>query len=285
MPGSISLIQMMIGSLLTALVVSREWERGTIEALLATPVGIVEFIIGKFVPNFVLGMCAMAICVSFALFVFDIPLRGSIFSLVRLHRTSFLLVALSLGLLISTCRANAISGEPDRDDASLFCQGFTSQASCSRWPACRRRCGLLRRLCRRNTTCRDCRRFSLLATSARCSSPSSAMLTLMSVVLLRSRRQHKADGSIEQETRIDLDQLSALIIKELACRFPRSQGAHRVSSCPPIMQFFLLPMRRRSMSATSPIGVLNQDWGMASAQLVSRFERASAFSEIAVTRA
>ena len=52
-PGSIALIQMMIGSLLTALVVSREWERGTIEALLATPVGIIEFIIGKLVPNFV----------------------------------------------------------------------------------------------------------------------------------------------------------------------------------------------------------------------------------------
>ena len=54
-PGSIALIQMMIGSLLTALVVAREWERGTIEALLATPVGIVEFMIGKLVPNFILG--------------------------------------------------------------------------------------------------------------------------------------------------------------------------------------------------------------------------------------
>ena len=58
-PGSIALIQMMIGSLLTALVVAREWERGTIEALLATPVGIVEFMIGKLVPNFLLGLIAM----------------------------------------------------------------------------------------------------------------------------------------------------------------------------------------------------------------------------------
>jgi ABC-2 type transport system permease protein len=100
-PGSISLIEMMIGSLLTALVVAREWERGTIEALLATPVGIIEFIIGKLVPNFVLGMCAMGICVLAALFVFDIPLRGSIFSLVGFTAV-FLSVALSLGLLIST---------------------------------------------------------------------------------------------------------------------------------------------------------------------------------------
>jgi ABC-2 type transport system permease protein len=91
----------MIGSLLTALVVSREWERGTIEALLATPVGIIEFIIGKLVPNFLLGMCAMGVCVLAALFVFDIPLRGSLLSLIG-FTAIFLTVALSLGLLIST---------------------------------------------------------------------------------------------------------------------------------------------------------------------------------------
>jgi ABC-2 type transport system permease protein len=100
-PGSISLILMMIGSLLTALVVSREWERGTIEALLATPVGVLEFIIGKLVPNFLLGMCAMGVCVLAALLVFDIPLRGSLFSLIGFTAV-FLTVALSLGLLIST---------------------------------------------------------------------------------------------------------------------------------------------------------------------------------------
>jgi ABC-2 type transport system permease protein len=100
-PGSIALIMMMIGALLTALVVAREWERGTIEALLATPVGISEFIIGKLVPNFALGMCAMAVCVLAALFVFDIPLRGSLLSLVGLTAV-FLAVALGIGLLIST---------------------------------------------------------------------------------------------------------------------------------------------------------------------------------------
>jgi drug efflux transport system permease protein len=100
-PGSIALIQMMIGSLLTALVVSREWERGTIEALLATPVGILEFIVGKLVPNFALGMLAMAVCVAAALFLFGIPLRGSLLSL-TLMTAIFLLVALGLGLLIST---------------------------------------------------------------------------------------------------------------------------------------------------------------------------------------
>ena len=100
-PGSIALIQMMIGALLTALVVAREWERGTIEALLATPVGIGEFIIGKLVPNFALGMCAMGVCVLAALFVFHIPLRGSLSTLLAFTAV-FLSVALSIGLLIST---------------------------------------------------------------------------------------------------------------------------------------------------------------------------------------
>jgi ABC-2 type transport system permease protein len=100
-PGSIALILMMIGSLLTALVVAREWERGTIEALLATPASVPEFLIGKVVPNFILGFVAMSISVSFAFFIFHVPLRGSIFSLL-LATTAFLLVALSIGLLIST---------------------------------------------------------------------------------------------------------------------------------------------------------------------------------------
>ncbi len=100
-PGSIALILMMIGSLLTALVVSREWERGTIEALLATPASVPEFLIGKVVPNFALGCVAMAISVAFAIFVFHLPLRGSGFMLIVVT-AAFLLVALSIGLLIST---------------------------------------------------------------------------------------------------------------------------------------------------------------------------------------
>ncbi len=100
-PGSISLIMMMIGSLLTALVVSREWERGTMEALLATPVGIHEFMIGKLVPNFVLGLCAMGVCVVASRYVFHIPLRGSLLTLIGFTAV-FLAVALGIGLLIST---------------------------------------------------------------------------------------------------------------------------------------------------------------------------------------
>jgi len=100
-PGSIALIQMLIGTLLTALVVAREWERGTIESLLATPTGVAEFLISKLVPNFMLGMAAMVVSVTAAVFLFDIPLRGSLLALVALT-AAFQACALSVGLLAST---------------------------------------------------------------------------------------------------------------------------------------------------------------------------------------
>jgi ABC-2 type transport system permease protein len=81
--------------------VSREWERGTIEALLATPASVPEFLIGKVVPNFALGCVAMAVSVAFATLVFHVPLRGSALMLIAVT-AAFLLVALSIGLLIST---------------------------------------------------------------------------------------------------------------------------------------------------------------------------------------
>jgi ABC-2 type transport system permease protein len=63
-PGSISIVMTMIGTLLTALVVAREWERGTLEALMATPVSMGEFLATKIIPYFVLGLGSMTLCVS-----------------------------------------------------------------------------------------------------------------------------------------------------------------------------------------------------------------------------
>jgi ABC-2 type transport system permease protein len=100
-PGSMATIMSIIGTLLTALVIAREWERGTMEALMATPVGITELLIGKFVPYFLLGMGSMAVCVFMAVFVFGVPFRGSVL-LLGLVTAAFLFDALGLGLLIST---------------------------------------------------------------------------------------------------------------------------------------------------------------------------------------
>ena len=76
-PGSIAIILMLIGALLTALVVAREWERGTMEALLATPIGIIDLMAGKLIPYFLLGMITMALATGTALFLFGVPFRGS----------------------------------------------------------------------------------------------------------------------------------------------------------------------------------------------------------------
>ncbi len=104
-PGLIAVIMTLIGALLTALVVAREWERGTMEALMATPVAIGEILLGKVIPYFLLGMGGMALSVAMAVWQFDVPLRGSLWALF-LGASLFLLVALGMGLLISTVAKN-----------------------------------------------------------------------------------------------------------------------------------------------------------------------------------
>ncbi|HEX3655136.1 MAG TPA: ABC transporter permease [Pirellulales bacterium] len=100
-PGLIVLIMTLIGAMLTALVMAREWERGTFESLFVTPVQADEILLGKTVPYFVLGMIGLALCVLAAKFLFHVPLRGS-FVLLGGASTLYLLVALSAGLLISS---------------------------------------------------------------------------------------------------------------------------------------------------------------------------------------
>ena len=68
----------LIGALLTALVMAREWERGTLEALFVTPVRTDEILLGKTIPYFALGMIGLALCLLAAEFLFHVPLRGSV---------------------------------------------------------------------------------------------------------------------------------------------------------------------------------------------------------------
>lgn len=99
-PGSITVIMTLIGTLLTALVIAREYERGTMEALFATPVSRMQILLGKLIPYYVLGMLSMTICALAGVFLFQVPLRGSIGALVLLS-SAFLMPALGQGLLIS----------------------------------------------------------------------------------------------------------------------------------------------------------------------------------------
>ena len=104
-PGSLAIVMAIVGTLLTSLVVAREWERGTMEALLSTPVSPVEMLIGKTIPYLILGFLSLFGTVFVTVFIFGVPFRGSIAALV-LAGGAFLLSALGQGLLISTATKN-----------------------------------------------------------------------------------------------------------------------------------------------------------------------------------
>jgi ABC-2 type transport system permease protein len=100
-PGLIVLVMTIIGAFLTAMVVAREWERGTLEALFVTPMRPGEFLISKTLPYFALGMIGFVLCLLAGQFLFHVPLRGSL-SLLCLASMIYLIVALGIGLLVST---------------------------------------------------------------------------------------------------------------------------------------------------------------------------------------
>jgi ABC-2 type transport system permease protein len=98
--GALAIIMTLIGTLLTALVVSREWERGTMEGLISTPVGKWEIVGGKLILYFCLGMISMAICAFVSTVIYDLPFLGSWLAL-ALVSACFLICSLEIGLLIS----------------------------------------------------------------------------------------------------------------------------------------------------------------------------------------
>lgn len=104
-PGSIALVMTIIGTLLTALVMAREWERGTLEAVFATPVSALELLASKLIPYFLLALATMAACVLAAIFLFGVPFRGSFLAILVLT-AAFLAPALGQGLLISSAAKN-----------------------------------------------------------------------------------------------------------------------------------------------------------------------------------
>lgn len=104
-PGLIVVIMTLIGAFLTALVMAREWERGTLEALFVTPVRSGEVLISKVIPYFCVGLIGLALCLLAARFMFEVPIRGSLL-LILIGSMLYLLVALGIGLLISSATKN-----------------------------------------------------------------------------------------------------------------------------------------------------------------------------------
>lgn len=106
-PGLIAVIMMIIAALLTSLTVAREWERGTMEQLISTPVTGRELILGKLLPYFSIGMLDVVLAVLMGEFLFQVPLRGNVALLFALAAI-FLAGALSLGMVISIVTKNQL---------------------------------------------------------------------------------------------------------------------------------------------------------------------------------
>jgi ABC-2 type transport system permease protein len=99
-PGVLALVMSVIGAFLASLTIAREWERGTMEQLISTPVSALEIMLGKLTPYFVLGMADVVVCALIAIYWFQVPLRGSFLTLL-VSSAMFLVAVLSLGFFIS----------------------------------------------------------------------------------------------------------------------------------------------------------------------------------------
>lgn len=99
-PGVVALVMAIVGAQLTSLTIAREWERGTMELLVSTPVTPMELMIGKLCPYFLIGLADAAICLLLAVFWFQVPFRGTVAALF-VTTSLFLLVVLSIGYWVS----------------------------------------------------------------------------------------------------------------------------------------------------------------------------------------
>jgi ABC-2 type transport system permease protein len=99
-PGVLALVMSVIGAFLTSLTIAREWERGSMEQLISTPVTPLEIMLGKLAPYFAIGMFDVIVCALIAIFWFQVPFRGS-FATLLLSSAMFMVVVLSLGFFVS----------------------------------------------------------------------------------------------------------------------------------------------------------------------------------------
>ncbi len=106
-PGLVAVIMMVIAAMLTSLTIAGEWERGTMEQLVATPVSRLEVVVGKLLPYVAIGLADVAIAVVLGVTLFGVPFRGNVLLLAILS-TAFLTGALGLGIFISAVAKNQL---------------------------------------------------------------------------------------------------------------------------------------------------------------------------------
>ena len=99
-PGVVAVILALVGAQLTSLTISREWERGTMEQLISTPISALEVMLGKLIPYFAIGLVDAAFCLGVTIFWFGVPFRGDVVTLF-VTTALFNMVVLGIGYLIS----------------------------------------------------------------------------------------------------------------------------------------------------------------------------------------
>ena len=104
-PGLVALIMTLVGAFLTSLLIAREWERGTLEALFVTPVQPLELVLAKIAPYLVIGLIDLIMCVVAARLLFEVPIRGSLLAIL-MTSMAYLMVSLLMGLFISGATRN-----------------------------------------------------------------------------------------------------------------------------------------------------------------------------------
>jgi ABC-2 type transport system permease protein len=107
-PGVLALVMSVIGAFLTSLTIAREWERGSMEQLISTPVTPLEILLGKLVPYFVIGLVDVGICAAIAVWWFQVPFRGSVLTLLA-GSALFMVVVLCMGYFISVVAKNQLA--------------------------------------------------------------------------------------------------------------------------------------------------------------------------------
>lgn len=106
-PGVVALVMALVGALLTSLTIAREWERGTMEQLISTPITPAEVMLGKLIPYFVIGMADAVLCLIMAVWWFGVPFRGTLASFLA-TTALFLIVILGIGFMISAAIRNQL---------------------------------------------------------------------------------------------------------------------------------------------------------------------------------
>lgn len=99
-PGVVAIVMAVVGTFLTSLTIAREWERGTMEQLISTPVAPIELMIGKLAPYLVVGVFDTALCAALGVWWFGVPFRGEVW-MFFVASVLFLLVVLSMGYVLS----------------------------------------------------------------------------------------------------------------------------------------------------------------------------------------